>query len=171
MGGIKSLSNLKSLGNKTNPNNREIFDKYLKEIKIYKPLSKLEEFELFKRLEINCDDVEARDKLCKHNLLFVLSVANAFQSRIATGQNSLTLEDLVNEGNIGLLIAISKFDYTRGNKFISYAVWHIRATIQQSLYNNIKSIRIPTNAIDILTAYNKINIKLEQTLENTPDNK
>ncbi len=149
-----------------NPNNRDIFNKYLAEISKLQPLSKDEEIDLFKQIEINKDNQQAIDKLCKHNLLFVVSVAKKYSKTI--DKSSLTLEDLVNDGNIGLCIAVRRFDYKTGNKFISYAVWWIQAMILKSIQDNVKSIRIPQNARLILTKIKKQEDKLEQKFSRYP---
>jgi RNA polymerase primary sigma factor len=149
----------------SNPNNKELFNKYLLEIAKFRPLPREEELALFKLVEK--EDTQAIDKLCKHNLLFVVSIAKTYASLLGTSK-ALTLEDLVNEGNLGLYIAIRKFDSTTGNKFISYAVWWIRQHILKSIQDNIKSIRIPPN---VRTIFNKITSKesnLEQILGRTP---
>jgi RNA polymerase primary sigma factor len=124
----------------TTANNRDIFNKYLNELNKYKPLSREEEVELFKSIREK-NNQDALDKICKHNLRFVVSVAKRYSTILS--KSALTLEDLVNEGNIGLCIAANRFDYTSGNKFISYAVWWIRQQILTSIQHNVKSIRIP----------------------------
>lgn len=148
-----------------NPNDRDNFNRYMLEISKNKPFSKDKEVELFKELELTGDQ-KIVDKLCLHNLLFVVSVAKQYASVVH--YTSLTLEDLINEGNIGLYLAIKKYDYKIGNKFISFAVWNIKAKIIASINNNLKSIRIPTSALDVLNKSNKLVSKMEQDLERTP---
>lgn len=146
-------------------NNKNIFNKYLAEIAKLRPLSREEEIVLFKRIQLN-DDQKAIDMICKHNLLFVVMVAKRYAKTL--NKSSLTLEDLVNDGNIGLLLAIRKFDYTTGNKFISYAVWMIKSCILKSIQDNVKSIRIPSNARSVINKSKKQEIKLEQIFGRTP---
>jgi RNA polymerase primary sigma factor len=146
-------------------NNKEIFNRYLIEIEKLKPLTKEEEVCLFKQIETN-DDQTAIDKICKHNLLFVVSVARSYAKTLP--KSSLTLEDLVSEGNIGLCLAIRKFDYKTGNKFISYAVWWIRQHILKCIQDNIKSIRIPSNIRTVINKYNKKESNLEQIFNRKP---
>lgn len=140
----------------TNANNRELFNKYLAEIYKYKPLTREEEVELFK-LITEKNDKSALDKVCKHNLRFVVSVAKKYS--IYLNKSTLTLEDLVNEGNVGLCIAATRFDYKSGNKFISYAVWWIRQSILSLVQKNVKTIRLPLN---VKQDINKILDKREQ---------
>lgn len=109
------------------PNSKMLYDRYIVDISKYKPLTREKELELFKRLEKNKNDVEAYNKLYQHNLLFVVSVAKRYSSSVS--KSSLTLEDLISEGNLGLSVAINHFDYKTGNKLISYAVWHVRQHI------------------------------------------
>lgn len=105
---------------------------------------------------------EIKEKLCKHNLLFVLSVAKIYARN--TTKSIVRLEDLVSEGNIGLYHAIDKFDYKTGNKFISYAVWHIRQQILKSIGDHIKNIRTPQNRQTLNKWVNKKQSELEQIL-------
>lgn len=153
------------VANIVNANNQEIFSKYLSEISKFKPLSREEELELFKKLEIT-NDQAIIEKLCKHNLLFVVSVAKPYAKFLVS--SSLTLEDLVNEGNIGLYLSIKKFDYRTGNKFISYAVWLIRAYILLTIQTNVKSIRLPNNIRGVYTKFLKQESILEQKLGYNP---
>jgi RNA polymerase primary sigma factor len=156
---MKKIS-LNNLGgeNITNANNRDIFNKYLVEVSKFKPLTREEEFELFKR--VNEDgDKNALDKVCKHNLRFVISVAKKYA--VVLTKSSLTLEDLVNEGNLGLCVAATRFDYKSGNKFISYAVFWIKQHILTSIQKNVKSIRIP---LHVKNDINKI-LEKQQELE------
>lgn len=100
--------------------------RYFNEIKQFKPLSRLEEYSLWEKYKTN-NDMKARDKLLKCNLKFVASVARCYQGL------GLSYADLISEGNIGLLKSFDKFDYTKGNKTISYAVWWIRQSILDAL--------------------------------------
>jgi RNA polymerase primary sigma factor len=148
-----------------NPNNNIVFKQYLGEINKFKALSREEELETFKLVKKG--DLNAYEKICKHNLLFVVSIAKQY-SKVLGGQTAITLEDLISEGNIGLMIAIDKFNYDNGNKFISYAVWWIKQTILAHIQNNIKGIRLPSS---IRLEVNKINKKeeyLEQKLSRKP---
>ena len=163
-----NLTNINVASNKsrTSPNNLEIFNKYLLEIKHFKSLSREEELALFKKLERKPNDKKIIDKLCKHNLLFVVSVAKIYASHL--NNSMLSLEDLINEGNVGLCIAVKKFDYKTGNKFITYAVWHIRAMILEAIKDNVKTIRVPHSARDIITNIERKECELEQKLCRTP---
>lgn len=153
-----NLSNL-SGESITNANNREIFNKYLNELYKYKPLSREEEYDLFKSIAEN-NDKNALDKVCKHNLRFVVSVAKRYSNILI--KSTLTLEDLVSEGNVGLCIAATKFDYKSGNKFISYAVWWIRQNMITLIQNNVKNIRIPANVKQDIDKILKKQEELEQ---------
>jgi len=160
------LNNLKDYGtNISRPNDKDTFNRYINEIGKLKPISREEEAELFVRIK-STGDRQAIEKICRHNLLFVVSVAKRYSSMIGT--SSLTLEDLISEGNLGLYTAIDRFDNTSGNKFISYAVWWVRQAILASIQNNVKTIRIPGN---VKSTINKITRKenyLEQKLNRTP---
>jgi RNA polymerase primary sigma factor len=147
------------------PNNKDVFNKYMAEVSKLKPITREEEVELFKRIELN-GDKEAIDIICKHNLLFVVSVARKYSKQISS--SSLTLEDLINEGNIGLYTAITRFDYKTGNKFISYAVWYIRSYIIAFIKNNIKTIRTPQSVFTVVSKSKTQVEKLEQKLGRTP---
>ncbi len=129
-------------------------DKYLNEISKLNPLSAEEEVELAVRIKQG--DEEALNKLTTANLRFVVSVAKQYQNQ------GLTLSDLINEGNMGLIKAAKKFDETRGFKFISYAVWWIRQAIMSSLVENARMIRLPLNKVD---SYKKINQELVKFLQ------
>lgn len=113
------------------------FEKYLNEVSKYDVLTADQELELFKQYRIGSE--EAFDKLINHNLRFVISVAKKYQ------HCGMSLEDLVNEGNVGLIKAITKFDETKGFKFISYGVWWIRQTILQAIGEKSRQIRLPAN--------------------------
>lgn len=147
------------------PNSKDVYNKYMLEISKLKPLSREKELELFKRIKLN-GDKEAIDTICKHNLLFVVSVARKYSKQIAFSR--LTLEDLINEGNVGLFTAITSFDYTTGNKFISYAVWYIRGYIIGFIKNNVKTIRTPQGIFEVVNKSKAQAEKLEQILERTP---
>lgn len=120
----------------TNRNNKA-FNCYLSEIQNYEPLDPTVEFELAEKMLAG--DPLAKEKLIKHNLRFVVSIAKQYYG------DNIGLEDLVNEGNIGLLLATERFDPTKGFKFISYAVWWIRKSIIEFLNNKGDSVRIPIN--------------------------
>lgn len=130
------------------------FRQYLNEVSMIKPLTKDEELSLLERL--NDGDNSAKDELIIRNLRFVISVAKKYQT------NNVNLEDLVNEGNIGLIIATQKYDVNSGFKFISYAVWWVRKYIIEYLNNDAKMIRLPNNKVDYLTKIHKRINKLEQ---------
>ncbi|MCB0634931.1 MAG: RNA polymerase sigma factor RpoD/SigA, partial [Lewinella sp.] len=107
-------------------------------------------------------DQEALEKLVKANLRFVVSVAKQYQ------HNGLTLNDLINEGNVGLVKAAQKFDETKGFKFISYAVWWIRQSIMQALAEQSRLVRLPLNKVGSLSKINKAFSELEQQYEREP---
>jgi RNA polymerase primary sigma factor len=123
-------------------------------------LSPEEEVVLAKRIKQN--DHQALEKLVKANLRFVISVAKSYQNR------GLSLEDLINEGNLGLMKAAYRFDETRGFKFISYAVWWIRQAISQAIAEKTRLIRLPLNRVGILTRIGKVYAQLEQENERAP---
>lgn len=151
----------------SNPNNRNLFNKYLQEISQYKSLTRDEEVQLFKELENSPNDRIIIDKIYKHNLLFVVSIAKRY-SVILNSASALTLEDLINDGNVGLHSAINRFDYKTGYKFISYAVWWIKQSIIQSIQHNFKTIRIPGNIRSSYTKITKKQNQLEQRLGRSP---
>jgi RNA polymerase primary sigma factor len=130
---------------------RQSIEKYLEEIGNYSPLSPEEEIELARR--IRKGDEEALEKLVKANLRFVISVAKEYQGQ------GLPLQDLISEGNLGLIKAAQRFDETRGFKFISYAVWWIRQSILQALAEQSRVVRLPLNRVG---AINKVGRALEQ---------
>ena len=134
--------------------------KYFNEVSKIQLLTNEEESELASKASAG-DDI-ALDKLVRSNLRFVISVAKQYQNR------GLPLEDLVNDGNYGLIKAAKKFDNNRGFKFISYAVWWIRQAIMQSLAEQSRMIRIPNNQTASLYKINKAFAKLEQELEREP---
>lgn len=142
--------------------NRETasLDKYLQEIGKVGLISADEEVELAQR--IKAGDQRALDKLTKANLRFVVSVAKQYQNQ------GLTLPDLINEGNLGLIKAAQRFDETRGFKFISYAVWWIRQSILQALAEQSRIVRLPLNKIGSINKINKKYAELEQLNERAP---
>lgn len=143
--------------------NRETasLDKYLQEIGKVELISAEEEVELAKRIKDG--DQRALEKLTKANLRFVVSVSKQYQNQ------GLTLPDLINEGNLGLIKAAQRFDETRGFKFISYAVWWIRQSILQALAEQSRIVRLPLNKIGSINKINKASAQLEQEFERTPN--
>lgn len=142
--------------------NRETasLDKYLQEIGRVDLITAEEEVELAKKIKQG--DMKALDKLTKANLRFVVSVSKQYQNQ------GLSLPDLINEGNLGLIKAAQRFDETRGFKFISYAVWWIRQSILQALAEQARIVRLPLNKIGIINKVNKAFAELEQELGRTP---
>ena len=142
--------------------NRETasLDKYLQEIGKVDLITAEEEVELAQR--IKAGDQIALEKLTKANLRFVVSVAKQYQNQ------GLTLPDLINEGNLGLIKAAQRFDETRGFKFISYAVWWIRQSILQALAEQSRIVRLPLNKIGSINKINKAYASLEQAHERPP---
>ena len=142
--------------------NRETasLDRYLSDIAKEVLISPDEEVQLAQR--IKSGDQAALEKLCKANLRFVVSVAKQYQNQ------GLTLPDLINEGNVGLIKAARSFDETRGFKFISYAVWWIRQSILQALAEQSRIVRLPLNQVGSLSKMSKATIKLEQQFERPP---
>lgn len=142
--------------------NRETasLDKYLQEIGKVDLITADEEVELAQR--IKAGDQVALEKLTKANLRFVVSVAKQYQNQ------GLTLPDLINEGNLGLIKAAQRFDETRGFKFISYAVWWIRQSILQALAEQSRIVRLPLNKIGSINKINKTFAFLEQAHERKP---
>lgn len=142
--------------------NRETasFDRYLQEIGKVDLITSEEEVELAG--QIKKGNKEALEKLTKANLRFVVSVAKQYQNQ------GLSLPDLVNEGNLGLIKAAQRFDETRGFKFISYAVWWIRQSILQALAEQSRIVRLPLNKIGSINKINKVFSALEQEFEREP---
>ncbi|MEJ6734445.1 MAG: sigma-70 family RNA polymerase sigma factor [Flavobacteriales bacterium] len=142
--------------------NRETasLDKYLQEIGRVDLITAEEEVELAQR--IKAGDELALEKLTKANLRFVVSVAKQYQNQ------GLSLPDLINEGNLGLIKAARRFDETRGFKFISYAVWWIRQSILQALAEQSRIVRLPLNKIGSINKINKAYAELEQEFERPP---
>lgn len=135
-------------------------DKYLQEIGKVELLGPDEEIDLAIRIKKN--DTLALEKLVKANLRFVVSVAKQYQNQ------GLTLGDLINEGNLGLIKAAKRFDETRGFKFISYAVWWIRQSILQALAEQSRIVRLPLNRVGALNKIGKAYSSLEQEFEREP---
>jgi RNA polymerase primary sigma factor len=142
--------------------NRETasLDKYLQEIGRVDLISAEEEVELARLIKKG--DQSALEKLTKANLRFVVSVSKQYQNQ------GLTLPDLINEGNLGLIKAAQRFDETRGFKFISYAVWWIRQSILQALAEQSRIVRLPLNKIGSINKINKTFSQLEQIYERPP---
>ncbi|EAP86852.1 MULTISPECIES: sigma-70 family RNA polymerase sigma factor [Croceibacter] len=142
--------------------NRETasLDKYLQEIGKVDLITAEEEVELAQR--IRAGDNRALEKLTKANLRFVVSVSKQYQNQ------GLTLPDLINEGNLGLIKAAKRFDETRGFKFISYAVWWIRQSILQALAEQSRIVRLPLNKIGSINKINKMYAYLEQSNQRPP---
>lgn len=136
-------------------------EKYLQEIGEYDLLKTHEEIELAR--QIRQGDTLALEKLTKANLRFVVSVAKQYQNQ------GLSLGDLINEGNLGLIKAAERFDETRGFKFISYAVWWIRQSILQALAEQSRVVRLPLNRVGALNKIGKAYSKLEQQHEREPN--
>jgi RNA polymerase primary sigma factor len=135
-------------------------DKYLTEISKLDMISIDQEIELARRIKDG--DQIALQKLAKANLRFVVSVAKQYQN------NGMTLGDLINEGNVGLIRAASRFDETRGFKFISYAVWWIRQAIMQALAEQSRTVRLPLNRVSSLNKISRATAELEQKFEREP---
>jgi RNA polymerase primary sigma factor len=145
--------------------NRETasLDKYLQEIGKVDLITAEQEVELARRIKQG--DKKALEELTKANLRFVVSVSKQYQNQ------GLSLPDLINEGNLGLIKAAQRFDETRGFKFISYAVWWIRQSILQALAEQSRIVRLPLNKIGSINKINKASAMLEQELEREPDYK
>ncbi|HMM10829.1 MAG TPA: sigma-70 family RNA polymerase sigma factor [Bacteroidales bacterium] len=143
--------------------NRETasLDKYLQEIGKVELITAEEEVDLARRIKQG--DRAALEKLTKANLRFVVSVSKQYQNQ------GLSLPDLINEGNLGLIKAAQRFDETRGFKFISYAVWWIRQSILQALAEQSRIVRLPLNKIGSINKINKAYAKLEQEYEREPN--
>ncbi|NNF01578.1 MAG: RNA polymerase sigma factor RpoD/SigA [Bacteroidia bacterium] len=139
-----------------------MLDKYLSDISKEPMITAEEEIDLARKIKKG--DEEALEKLVKANLRFVVSCAKQYQSR------GLSLTDLINEGNLGLIKAARRFDETRGFKFISYAVWWIRQSIMQAIAENSRMVRLPLNQHGSLNKINKAFSALEQELEREPSN-
>jgi len=153
---MRQLKITKSITNRESAS----LDKYLQEIGREELITVEEEVELAAR--IRKGDRRALDKLTRANLRFVVSVAKQYQNQ------GLSLPDLINEGNLGLIKAAEKFDETRGFKFISYAVWWIRQSILQALAEQSRIVRLPLNQVGSLNKINKAVSKFEQENERRP---
>jgi len=153
---MRQLKITKSITNR----NSDSLEKYLHDIGKENLITPEEEVELAKRIKMG--DQEALEKLTKANLRFVVSVAKQYQHQ------GLSLPDLINEGNLGLIKAAKKFDETKGFKFISYAVWWIRQCILQALAEQSRIVRLPLNKIGALNKINKAFSQLEQEHEREP---
>ncbi|MEY4315476.1 MAG: hypothetical protein RI977_853 [Bacteroidota bacterium] len=143
----------------TNRENKSL-DKYLNEISKVPMIDAQEEVELARRIREG--DQAALEKLVNANLRFVVSVSKQYQNQ------GLTLGDLINEGNMGLIKAAKRFDETRGFKFISYAVWWIRQSILQALADQSRIVRLPLNKVGSLGRITQASARLEQELEREP---
>lgn len=153
---MRQLKITKSITNRESAS----LDKYLQEIGKEELLTVDEEVELAQR--IRKGDRRALDKLTKANLRFVVSVAKQYQNQ------GLSLPDLINEGNVGLIKAAEKFDETRGFKFISYAVWWIRQNILQAIAEQSRIVRLPLNQVGSMNKINRMLSKFEQENERRP---
>jgi RNA polymerase primary sigma factor len=153
---MRQLKITKSITNRES----QSLDKYLQDIGREELITAEEEVELARKIKQG--DQRALEKLTRANLRFVVSVAKQYQNQ------GLTLPDLINEGNLGLIKAAQKFDETRGFKFISYAVWWIRQSILQALAEQARIVRLPLNQVGSLNKINKAYSKLEQEFERQP---
>lgn len=153
---MRQLKISKSITNRES----ESLDKYLQEIGREELITPEEEVKL--ALRIRQGDQKALDKLTKANLRFVVSVAKQYQNQ------GLTLPDLINEGNLGLIKAAQRFDETRGFKFISYGVWWIRQSIMQALAEQSRIVRLPLNKVGLTNRISRAFSQLEQEFERTP---
>ncbi|HEX9650034.1 MAG TPA: RNA polymerase sigma factor RpoD/SigA [Cyclobacteriaceae bacterium] len=153
------MKQLKIIQQITNRESKSL-DKYFTDISKVDLIDSDEEINLASRIREG--DTLALEKLIKSNLRFVVSVAKQYQS------NHMTLGDLINEGNVGLIKAATRFDETRGFKFISYAVWWIRQSIMQALAEQSRMVRLPLNRISSINKISKASSQLEQVLERDP---
>src|SRR6186713_1050452 len=154
-----SMRQLKITKSITNRESQSL-EKYLQEIGRVDLITPEEEVQLAVRIKQG--DQRALDKLTKANLRFVVSVAKQYQNQ------GLTLPDLINEGNVGLIKAAQRFDETRGFKFISYAVWWIRQCIMQALAEQSRTVRLPLNRVGSLNRLNRAFSQLEQKFQREP---
>src|SRR5665648_390833 len=155
---MRQLKITKSITNRESAS----LDKYLQEIGKEELITVEEEVELAQRIKKG--DQAALEKLTRANLRFVVSVAKQYQNQ------GLSLPDLINEGNLGLVKAAKKFDETRGFKFISYAVWWIRQSIMEAISEHTRIVRLPLNRISSINKISKAIPYLEQQLEREPTN-
>ena len=153
---MRQLKITKSITNRDS----QSLDKYLTEISREEMINAEQEVELAKLIKKG--DQRALDKLVRANLRFVVSVSKQYQNQ------GLTLPDLINEGNLGLIKAAQRFDETRGFKFISYAVWWIRQSILQAIAEQSRIVRLPLNQVGYLNKINKAYAQLEQQFERPP---
>src|SRR5690348_10798289 len=153
---MRQLKISKSITNRES----ESLERYLHEIGKVELTSPEEEVKL--AMKIRQGDQQALDRLTKANLRFVVSVAKQYQNQ------GLTLPDLINEGNLGLIKAAQRFDETRGFKFISYGVWWIRQSIMQALAEQSRIVRLPLNKVGLSNKINKAYSQLEQEFEREP---
>ncbi len=153
---MRQLKITKSITNRENAS----LDKYLQDIGKEEMITADEEVELARK--IRTGDQQALDRLVNANLRFVVSVAKQYQNQ------GLSLPDLINEGNLGLIKAARRFDETRGFKFISYAVWWIRQSILQALAEQSRIVRLPQNQVGALSRIKKVSSQLEQKYERPP---
>ncbi len=153
---MRQLKITKSITNRESAS----LDKYLQEIGREKMISPEEEVALARRIKDG--DTRALEELTRANLRFVVSVAKQYQNQ------GLSLPDLINEGNVGLIKAAKKFDETRGFKFISYAVWWIRQSILQAIAEQSRIVRLPLNQVGSVNKVNRAASKFEQTHERKP---
>lgn len=153
---MRQLKITKSITNRES----QSLEKYLQEIGKVDLLTPEEEVDLAKRIKQG--DQQALENLTKANLRFVVSVAKQYQNQ------GLSLSDLINEGNLGLIKAAKRFDETRGFKFISYAVWWIRQSILQALAEQSRIVRLPLNKVGSLNKINRAFSQLEQEFEREP---
>jgi RNA polymerase primary sigma factor len=153
---MRQLKITKSITNRT----ERSLDKYLQEIGKEELITAEEEVNLARRIKQG--DQAALEKLTRANLRFVVSVSKQYQNQ------GLSLPDLINEGNLGLIKAAQRFDETRGFKFISYAVWWIRQSILQAIAEHSRIVRLPLNQVGSLNKLNKAFSKLEQEFEREP---
>ncbi len=153
---MRQLKIIKQVTNRDTPS----LDKYLHEIGKEELINAEEEVELARRIKKG--DQTALNKLIKANLRFVVSVSKQYQNQ------GLSLQDLINEGNLGLIKAAQRFDETRGFKFISYAVWWIRQSILQALAEQARIVRLPLNKIGSINKINRTFADLEQKFEREP---
>jgi len=153
---MRQLKITKSITNRDS----QSLDKYLTEISREDMITAEQEVELAKLIKKG--DQRALEKLVRANLRFVVSVSKQYQNQ------GLTLPDLINEGNLGLIKAAQRFDETRGFKFISYAVWWIRQSILQAIAEQSRIVRLPLNQVGSLNKINKVFAQLEQKFERPP---
>src|SRR6187399_789266 len=154
-----SMRQLKITKSITNRESQSL-EKYLQEIGKVELVSPEDEVKLARLIKQG--DQKALDRLTKGNLRFVVSVAKQYQNQ------GLSLPDLINEGNLGLIKAAQRFDETRGFKFISYAVWWIRQSILQALAEQSRNVRLPLNKVGSISKINKAFSQLEQQFEREP---